>query len=104
MDPAVLTEEPVTAHESRPARQNDRRNLRAAMKLLDEAGWLVGDDGIRRNANGEVLSIEFLSDQPTLDRIIQPFVDNLRAMGVDANYNRSTTPSSRCAAETGILT
>nr|WP_254443411.1 extracellular solute-binding protein [Ruegeria arenilitoris] len=88
VDPAVLTEEPVTAHESRPARQNDRRNLRAAMKLLDEAGWLVGDDGIRRNANGEVLSIEFLSDQPTLDRIIQPFVDNLRAMGVDAKYNR----------------
>ncbi len=88
VDPAVLTEEPVTAHESRPARPNDRRNLRAAMKLLDEAGWLVGDDGIRRNANGQVLSIEFLSDQPTLDRIIQPFVDNLRALGVDAKYNR----------------
>ena len=65
LDPAVLTEEPAVAHESRPARQNDRRNLRAAMKLLDEAGWLVGDDGIRRNADGEVLSIEFLSDQPT---------------------------------------
>ncbi|WP_438826208.1 extracellular solute-binding protein [Ruegeria atlantica] len=88
VDPAVLTEEPVSAHESRPARQNDRRNLRAAMKLLDEAGWLVGDDGIRRNDKGEVLSIEFLSDQPTLDRIIQPFVDNLRAMGIDAKYNR----------------
>ncbi len=88
VDPAVLTEEPISAHESRPARQNDRRNLRAAMQLLDEAGWLVGDDGIRRNENGEVLSIEFLSDQPTLDRIIQPFVDNLRAMGINANYNR----------------
>nr|WP_254445089.1 extracellular solute-binding protein [Ruegeria atlantica] len=88
VDPAVLTEEPVSAHESRPARQNDRRNLRAAMKLLDEAGWLVGDDGIRRNDKGEVLTIEFLSDQPTLDRIIQPFVDNLRAMGINANYNR----------------
>ena len=88
LDPAVLTEEPVSAHESRPERQNDRRNLRAAMKLLDDAGWLVGDDGIRRNDSGEVLTVEFLSDQPTLDRIIQPFVDNLRAMGIDALYNR----------------
>ncbi|WP_099045663.1 extracellular solute-binding protein [Ruegeria profundi] len=88
VDPAVLTEEPVMAHASRPARQNDRRNLRTAMALLDEAGWVVGGDGIRRNAEGKVLSIEFLSDQPTLDRIIQPFVDNLRAMGIDAVYNR----------------
>ncbi|WP_237218061.1 extracellular solute-binding protein [Ruegeria lacuscaerulensis] len=88
VDPAVLTEEPVSAHDSRPARQNDRRNLRAAMQLLDEAGWKVGDNGIRSNDNGEVLKIEFLSDQPTLDRIIQPFVDNLRAMGIDATYNR----------------
>lgn len=88
VDPAVLTEEPVMAHASRPARQNDRRNLRTAMALLDEAGWVVGGDGIRRNAEGKVLSIEFLSDQPTLDRIIQPFVDNLRTMGIDAVYNR----------------
>ncbi len=88
LDPAILTEEPVSAHESRAARQNDRGNLRKAMKLLDEAGWLVGDDGIRRNDKGEVLSVAFLSDQPTLDRLIQPFVANLRAMGIDASYNR----------------
>ncbi|WP_271949793.1 extracellular solute-binding protein [Ruegeria faecimaris] len=88
LDPAVLTDQPVVAHESRAERQNDRRNLRAAMKLLDEAGWQVGEDGIRRNQNGEVLAIEFLSDQPTLDRIIQPFVANLRTMGIDATYNR----------------
>ena len=25
-------------------------NLRAASALLDEAGWVAGDDGIRRNA------------------------------------------------------
>lgn len=88
LDPAILTQEPVSAHESRAARQNDRGNLRKAMKLLDEAGWLVGDDGIRRNDKGEVLSVAFLSDQPTLDRLIQPFVANLRAMGIDSSYNR----------------
>jgi len=88
LDPNVLTTEAITAHESSAKRQNDRRNLRKAMKLLDAAGWPVGDDGIRRNAEGETLSIEFMSDQPTLDRIIQPYVDNLVIMGVDARYNR----------------
>jgi len=88
LDPAILTSEPVRAHESRPARQNDRRNLRTAMKLLDAAGWKVGDDGIRRNDAGETLKIEFVTDQPTLDRIILPFVTNLQTMGLDAQYNR----------------
>ncbi|WP_424985530.1 extracellular solute-binding protein [Microbulbifer sp. S227A] len=88
LDPALLTGEPVSAHSSKPDRPNDRRNLRQAMKLLDEAGWSVGDDGIRRNAEGQTLKIEFLSDNPVLDRIIMPFVENLKAMGIDAAYNR----------------
>lgn len=88
LDPTILTSDPVMAHTSSPARQNDRRNLRRAMKLLDAAGWMVGDDGIRRNAGGQTLKIEFLSDQPTLDRIVQPFVSNLKTMGIDAIYNR----------------
>ena len=88
IDPAILTSEPVMAHTSRPERQNDRRNLRKAMKLLDEAGWKVGDDGIRRNAAGQTLRIEFLSDDPVLDRIAMPFVTNLKTMGIDAMYNR----------------
>ena len=50
IDPTLLTDEPISAHSSRAKRQNDRRNLRAAMKLLDAAGWMVGDDGVRRDA------------------------------------------------------
>jgi len=88
IDPAVVTDEPVSAHSSRAARQNDRKNLRAAMKLLDAAGWNVGDDGIRRDAQGQTLKIEFLTDQSALDRIILPFVANLKTMGIDAKYNR----------------
>ncbi|MBK0326413.1 ABC transporter substrate-binding protein [Rhodobacteraceae bacterium F11138] len=88
LDPAILTSEPVSAHSSKPERQTDRRNLRRAMKLLDEAGWGVGDDGVRRNAQGQTLKIEFLSEDPVLDRIAMPFVSNLKAMGIDASYNR----------------
>ncbi|TYO91404.1 extracellular solute-binding protein [Oceanicella actignis] len=62
---------------------SDRRLLRRAMKLLDAAGWKVRD-GLRRNAAGEVLSIEFLDDSPTFQRIIGPFIENLRKMGIDA--------------------
>ena len=88
IDPAILTSEPVMAHSSKAKRPNDRRNLRRAMKLLDEAGWTVGDDGLRRNAEGEVLKIEFLLDSPTLERIVQPYVSNLQTMGIDAVLNR----------------
>nr|WP_235822628.1 extracellular solute-binding protein [Fuscovulum blasticum] len=83
----ILTEPAVMAPVSNPDRQLDRRNLRAASALLDEAGWIAGDDGKRRNAKGELLTIEFLNDNPTFDRVIQPFVENLIALGVDASLN-----------------
>lgn len=83
----ILTEPAVMAPVSNPDRQLDRRNLRTASALLDEAGWVAGDDGKRRNAKGELLTIEFLNDNPTFDRVIQPFVENLIALGVDASLN-----------------
>ena len=58
------------------------------MKLLDDAGWSVGDDGLRRNADGELLKVEFLLDSPTIERIVQPYVANLRQMGVEAIASR----------------
>ena len=36
--------------------QLDRSALRRASQLLDEAGWTVGEGGLRRNAAGETLS------------------------------------------------
>ncbi|MGB0511963.1 MAG: extracellular solute-binding protein [Paracoccaceae bacterium] len=66
----------------------DRKNLRKASALLDEAGWTVGDDGLRRNAAGETLTIEIIEDSPTFDRVHLPFIDNLKAVGIDAIYSR----------------
>lgn len=66
----------------------DRKNLRNASALLDEAGWTVGDDGLRRNAAGETLTIEIIEDSPTFDRVHLPFIDNLKAAGIDAIYSR----------------
>ena len=85
--PGVLTEPAVMAATS-GERQLDRGNLRRASELLDEAGWEVGSDGLRRNAAGEVLRVEFLNDNAGFDRIINPFVENLRRAGIDARLTR----------------
>ena len=60
----------------------DRKLLRMASKLLKEAGWEV-KDGKRVNAKGEVLQIEFLTFSPTFERIIGPYIKNLRILGID---------------------
>ena len=83
----ILSNDAATAASSGP-RASDRKNLKAASTLLDEAGWAVGDDGLRRNAEGETLKIELLERSPAFDRVVLPFVENLKAVGVDAVYNR----------------
>ena len=88
LPPGVLTEEAVMAPTSGAARQLDRANLRRASELLDAAGWIVGNDGLRRNAEGRVLSLEILNDSQTFDRIINPFIENLRRLGIDARHTR----------------
>lgn len=61
----------------------DRRLLRRAAALLDEAGWTV-QNGKRRNAAGDILSLEFLDNDPMVERLTAPLVKNLRLLGVDA--------------------
>ena len=87
LDATILTEDPVTGSMSNADKALDRGNLRRASALLDEAGWVAGDDGMRRNAAGETLVVEFLEDTPTFERVISPYVENLRALGVDASLN-----------------
>jgi len=65
----------------------DRALLRAAGTLLDEAGWHV-QNGKRVNDKGEQLTIEFLTFEPTFERIIAPYVKNLTLLGIDARIRR----------------
>jgi len=82
--PETILTEPAVMAPTSGERQLDRGNLRKASALLDQAGWAVGNDGMRRNAAGEVLRLQILNDDPAFDRVINPFVENLRALGVDA--------------------
>jgi microcin C transport system substrate-binding protein len=84
----VFTEPAFAAPSSDPDRTFDRRLARRAAGLLEEAGWTPGTDGMLRNAAGETLDVEFLNAGPLFDRIINPYVENLRAIGVNARLNR----------------
>ncbi|MCY4543554.1 MAG: extracellular solute-binding protein [Rhodobacteraceae bacterium] len=86
LPPSVFTEPPVMAPVS-TSRRLDREMLREASRLLDEAGWVVGDDGMRRNAEGNTLDVEFLSGTDSFARVINPYVENLKQLGVNARFN-----------------
>lgn len=89
---SILTDEVVTAHVNEGEQnQPDRRTRRAALALLAEAGWTPGDDGLVRNAAGETLETVILQTSPAFDRIVNPYVENLRSIGIDANLQRVDT-------------
>lgn len=83
----VFTEEAFSPAPSKAEDLADRRQLRRAGKLLEDAGWIVGDDGIRYK-DGVALQIEVLNDSPSFDRIINPYIENLKRLGIDASANR----------------
>ena len=82
--PASVLEADAILPPTSSASKLDRRALRKANALLDEAGWTIGDDGMRVNDKGEKLSIEILYFSPAFTRIHEPFAENLRRIGIDA--------------------
>jgi len=89
---SILTDEAVLAPINDEAQNTPgRRALRQAVKLLEEAGWIPGDDGLVRNAAGETLETVILQTSPAFDRIVNPYVENLRRIGVDARLERVDT-------------
>ena len=99
--PELFAEDVRMPHTSNAARLFDRRNARRAMALLDEAGWAVGDDGVRRNAAGETLSLNFLfnsSSGDTLTGVAENFVSNVEKLGIDITLEK-VDPSQYTARE-----
>ena len=64
-----------------------RPSLRIASQLLDEAGWRL-QDGVRRNAKGETLDIEFLIEDPVTERIVGPYAGKLSDLGIKTSLRR----------------
>jgi len=62
----------------------NRTSLREAKKLLSKAGWQV-ENGQLVNDKGEPLKVEFLLYEPGFERVVAPFVQNLKPLGIDAS-------------------
>ena len=62
---------------------NNRRNLRAARALLEEAGWVTKERKLVNAETGEPMTVEFLYFEPTFERIYAAFARSLERLGVD---------------------
>ena len=60
-----------------------RDTLRQALGLLAEAGWKLSGQRLQ-NAAGQPLRLEILLVNPNLERILQPYTENLASIGIDA--------------------
>jgi microcin C transport system substrate-binding protein len=100
---SILTDEVPMAPVSSDANNLDRKNLRKASALLDEAGWTVGDDGIRRNAKGETLRMEMVHSRTDLLPVMNAYVENLRALGVDASFEIIDDPQLQERAQPPVF-
>lgn len=89
LDPAVFGEAIVQPPSDGTGR--DRRMFREADRLLALAGWNKRN-GRMVNEAGEQLSIEFLIDSQVFERILAPYSENLRIMGVAVEL-RQVDPS-----------
>ncbi|MDP9513951.1 extracellular solute-binding protein [Pseudomonas protegens] len=60
-----------------------RDTLRRALGLLAEAGWKLNGQRLQNSA-GQPLRFELMLVNPNLERILQPYVENLASIGIDA--------------------
>ncbi len=89
LDAAILTDPAAVPPVQEPGTNRPARaTLREAGRMLDEAGWPTGDDGMRRNAAGEALAITIIQFNPLFDRVVNPFIENLKSLGIDATLQQ----------------
>ena len=60
-----------------------RETMRQALGLLAESGWKLSGQRLL-NSEGKPLRFEILLVNPNLERILQPYVENLASIGIDA--------------------
>jgi microcin C transport system substrate-binding protein len=60
-----------------------RESLRKAMRILKQAGYGVSE-GILKDKTGNPLEIEFLLFEASFKRIIGPYINNLKRLGIQA--------------------
>ena len=64
---------------------NIRRNLRRAVRLLKAASWAIKEGRLVHAATGEPMEIEFLLVSPAFERVVAPFLRNLKRLGIEGS-------------------
>ena len=70
---------------------NNREQLREALDLMKEAGWSVKDRKLV-DAKGDPQAFTILLQDPSLERVALPYVQNLRKLGLDVKV-RTVDPA-----------
>ncbi|WP_417586279.1 extracellular solute-binding protein [Pararhodobacter oceanensis] len=67
--------------------RSNRRNLRAAMRQLNAAGWQADERGILRNGAGEAFTFNILLQQGSAAQqaIANSYIESLQHLGISAN-------------------
>lgn len=63
---------------------NSRKNLRKAIQILKEANYKL-ENKILKDSDGRQIKFEILLISPAFERIVGPFIKNLKKLGVEAN-------------------
>ena len=63
-------------------RDDNRSNLGEAVRLFGLAGYSIRDGAMVSNTGGEPFTIEFIDDQPSIERVLQPYLLDLAKIGV----------------------
>ncbi|UST81803.1 MULTISPECIES: extracellular solute-binding protein [Pseudomonas] len=80
--PARLFTEPFTLPKT-DGRGIPRETMRKALALLAEAGWKLHGQRLQ-DKDGQPLRFELLLVNPSLERLYQPYIENLNSIGIDA--------------------
>ena len=61
-----------------------RDGLKQALALLKQAGWSFKGEQLVNDKTGQPFQFEFLNDDPQIERVALPFIQNLKRLGITA--------------------
>ena len=63
---------------------NNRNNIKQAFQLLKEAGWIIQKGKLVETETGRPMKFEILLDLQEYQRMVLPFIQNLKRLGINA--------------------